>query len=302
MAARTAPRRRIGSRRITVPAGVCALLMVWGLSGPVPAHAAGLPTLSIDSPRVIEGNPAPSVVPVGPPTVMTFTVTLSAVPTEAASVRYTTVPLAPADVSDFVSSTGQLVWAPGDAVSKTFDVLVISDTEVESDEEVRVTLYAPIGAVSLSGLGLDGTGTILNDDRGPRYSFSSPSVCEGSAGTLTTLTLNVGLVDLPDRFTGRVAAAWGLSTSIASGLGRADANLDFVDASGNLVWDNDPTTPAPGYGTKQQVSVTVIGDDTPELDETLTIGLLSPINSGFGSPPVDRGFGVIRNDDGASCG
>jgi CHRD domain/Calx-beta domain/Domain of unknown function (DUF4214) len=79
----------------------------------------------------------------------TVTVTRTGEASTAASVNYATVaessPGHASPVSDFISASGTLRFAPGE-VTKTFRVLIIDDTNLEGDEHVDVLLSNPVGA------------------------------------------------------------------------------------------------------------------------------------------------------------
>ena len=91
---------------------------------------------------------------------MTFTVTL-----DEASPRTVTVDYASADEtatagSDYAAARGTLTFAPG-TTTQTFTVAVYGDREIESDEDLTVTLSNPTSA---STGGATATATIANDD------------------------------------------------------------------------------------------------------------------------------------------
>ncbi|HEX5496139.1 MAG TPA: Calx-beta domain-containing protein [Mycobacteriales bacterium] len=134
-----------------------------------------VPGLSIDDVTLREGSVG--VEPGGistdgstiPPTLFTFTVTMS-----EPSTTVVTVAVATADgtataegtataLPDYTAVNTTLTFPPGVA-SQTVTVPVTREDTVEPDETFSVNLSAPTGAAITGG---QGVGTILNDDRGP---------------------------------------------------------------------------------------------------------------------------------------
>lgn len=113
------------------------------------------PTLFIDDLSTItEGNSGTSVV--------TFTVTLSPSSVNPVTVDYITANVTASDTSDYVATSGQLSFAPGET-SKPINVTINGDTLVEPDETFRINLSNATGGASIAAPGF-GTGTIKNDD------------------------------------------------------------------------------------------------------------------------------------------
>ena len=123
------------------------------------------PTLTIDSPRVAEGNSGT--------TEMAFTVTLSPASTGQVTVDWADVGDSTAESgSDYTAlAGGTLTFAAGET-SKTIAVEVLGDGTVEPDETVRMGIFDPVPS-GTPFRGADGTlfltnvvgvGTIANDD------------------------------------------------------------------------------------------------------------------------------------------
>ncbi len=111
-----------------------------------------LPTLSIGSPSIVEGN-------LGTRT-LNFVLTLDAPTSLGVSVNVATANGTATAGSDYVATSGGLSFAPGET-SKTLPVTVNSDTTPEADESFIVTMSGVTNAV----IGTNpGTGTITNDD------------------------------------------------------------------------------------------------------------------------------------------
>jgi parallel beta-helix repeat protein len=96
-----------------------------------------LPTLAIDDATVTEGS--------GGTTTATLNVTLSAASLVPVTVHYGTSPGTAAAVSDYLSKSGTLTFAPG-TTSLPVSVSIVPDTRVEKNEAFLVKLSAPKGA------------------------------------------------------------------------------------------------------------------------------------------------------------
>ena len=110
------------------------------------------PTISIDDPSQNEGN--------RDTTLISFTVTLSAAPTTAVSVTYTTSAGTASPLSDYLTRTGTLTFAAGQTTRHVL-IPIVGDVTVEPNETLNLTLTLPVGATILDG---SGVATIVNDD------------------------------------------------------------------------------------------------------------------------------------------
>jgi len=187
-----------------------------------------------------------------------------------------------ADVADFglALPSGAVSFAPGETIA-IVTVVVRSDTMVEADETFTVTLSGvPAGMV----LGTSAAqGTIRNDDRAMvAIGALSADGPEGS-GAPTPFTFRVTL-DRP---------ATTLQTVDWSVAGTGAAPADAADL-GRPELPSGAITFAPGEAVAF-VTVDVIGDTTPELDESFAV-LLSNASAGLilGAGPA---IATIRNDD-----
>ena len=228
------------------------------------------PSLSIDSPSVTEGDSGAVN--------LTFTVTLS-----AASGRQVTVAWADAGTGTTTSGTdytaitgGTLTFAAG-TTSRTFNVSVTGDTLDELDETVVVTLS---GATNATISTATGTGTITDDDSAPTLSIDSPSVTEGDSGAVN-LTFTVTLSAASGR---QVTVAWA-----DAGTGTATSGTDYTAlTAGTLAF-------AAGT-TSRTFNVSVTGDTTDEVDETVVVTLRNSTNAPIST---GTGTGTITDDDSA---
>ncbi|MEA2164070.1 MAG: hypothetical protein QOK37_2197 [Thermoanaerobaculia bacterium] len=94
----------------------------------------------------------------------TFTATLSFVSTTISRVRWQTQDGTATAGSDYVASSGELVFQPGE-LSKTFTIVVIGDTAFEPDEIFNIVITGTDNATAASGP--PAAGIIVNDDVQP---------------------------------------------------------------------------------------------------------------------------------------
>ncbi len=93
-------------------------------------------------------------------TTLTLTVSRSGDTSGTATVNYSTEDITASERGDYISATGRLSFAPGEA-SKSFAVLINEDSYVEDPETFSVNLSDPSG----SGLGGPASATVqINDD------------------------------------------------------------------------------------------------------------------------------------------
>ena len=230
----------------------------------------GAPTLSIDSPRVAEGDSGS--------TSLTFTVTLAPAGDKTVTVPYadsrTGTATAGADYNAL--APGTLTFAAGET-SKIITVSVIGDTAAESDETVVVALGKADGAAVGTAAG---TGTIADDDTVPALSIDSPRVNEGDAGMVNlTFTVTLAPASTKEVTVGYAEGAGGTATAGADYNALAPGTLTF--AAGDA---------------RKTVTVSVIPDTKAESNETVVVTLSKPENATIARA---AGTGTITDDDGA---
>ena len=120
----------------------------------LPSGEAGVPELSAPD---VQAREAPHAR-------LTFRVTLSAASAEAVSVRYATADGTATAGTDYVATSGRLVFAPGQA-QRTVDVPVLHDARSEAAETLTLRLSGATGARLADAVA---TGTIVNADSGAR--------------------------------------------------------------------------------------------------------------------------------------
>jgi hypothetical protein len=110
------------------------------------------PTISINDVSVTEGNAGTKAA--------TFTLTLSGPSVEAIAIRAITTSGTATAASDYNSINVVVIFQPG-TVTRTFDVPIIGDTNLEPNETFLVDLSDAFGTTIADG---EGVGTILDDD------------------------------------------------------------------------------------------------------------------------------------------
>jgi hypothetical protein len=251
------------------------ILNAWrntGMAAPHVMAAAswGTPPLSVGDCQVAEGFSGT--------TPCSFAVSLA-----APSSQVVTVDIATADGTaivsnnDYVPASGTVTFPPG-SVSQTVNVLVIGDQSTEPYETFTLDLSNPVNAVIADGTGV---GTIQNDE-----------IATASIGDCTVVEGNAGNVGCVVNITLSEPTAYSPVVEYSTADFTATSGLDYVGAVGLLTFQ-------PGT-TSRNVSVPVVGDTLPEIDESFFVRL-----RGTGVPVlIGDGEGVARivDDDGLAGG
>jgi parallel beta-helix repeat protein len=198
------------------------------------------PQVSIADAQLIEGNSGTAN--------MLFTVSLSGATTTPAIVQYATSGKTASAGSDFQSVNGAVTFNPGETL-RTISVPILGDTAREPDETFTVSLSSPINVTIARG---SATGTIVNDDGGGTITASDVRIVEGNDGTtnaVITLVASQPVTAEVDFFTVE---------------GTAKSRSDFTPRTSFVTFNNDTT---------KTITVPIIGDTFPELDETFTVQL-----------------------------
>ena len=211
--------------------------------------------------------------------VSTVTATLSHASSAPTTVNLTTTPGAGVTSSDYILSTNSITIAAGTTTGTA--TITAEDNSLDAPDKT-VTVSAT--ATNTQGVSSDPitpvTLIITDDDAASSLSIDSPSVTEGNSGT-TTLTFTVTLSPASGQ---TVAVNWGP----ASNPGTATPGTDYQTITGGTL------TFAPGAPTTQMVSVTVIGDNLDEPNETVVVELSGAANATIGT---GMGTGTITDDD-----
>jgi parallel beta-helix repeat protein len=229
------------------------------------------PIVTIADAHVTEGNSGTTNMP--------FTVTLSEPIGVPATVSYSATGSGAQAGVDFVATSGQLTFSPGET-QKVINVPVIGDTSYEFDEYVDVALSSPTNS-TLSPPKDRARGTIVNDDAGPSLTIDDISVTEGNSGdthAVFTVTLS-----------GSTLSGW-LDVGVQLQSGSAQLGSDFDGALTSFRFLQGET--------KKTVSVTIHGDTLIEADEKFTATITSAV-SGTETATLTKPTGTctILNDD-----
>jgi len=127
------------------------------------------PTIRINDTSVTEGNSGTKAA--------TFTLTLSGPSVEAIAVRAISTPGTATASNDYNSINLVVTFQPG-SVTRTFDVGVVGDTNLESNETFFVNLTESFGTTIADG---EGVGTILDDDTLLMLEESGPAPQQAAA-------------------------------------------------------------------------------------------------------------------------
>ena len=227
------------------------------------------PGISINSPSVTEGDSGS--------TNLTFTVSMSLASASQHTVNYASsdgITNGATAGTDYTAVSGTLTFAAGET-SKTVAVSVTGDTVLEENETMAITLSNATGGASIATA--SGIGTIVNDDRG--FLINSPSVVEGDSDSVN-LTFTVTL---------KPAAMVQMTVNYAdAGSGSATSETDYMAIAGGTL------TFAAGE-TSKTIAVSVTGDTSAEMNETVVIALSNA--TGGASIVTARGTGTITDND-----
>ncbi|WP_271783983.1 Calx-beta domain-containing protein [Aquimarina algiphila] len=188
--------------------------------------------------------------------------------------------------SDYTAVTAQTLTFAGTAgESETFTITPTADATSEPDETVIIGMSGLSPSTVASGdinITDGATLTIFNDDD-ISISVNDPSIDEGNTGT-TTLQFTVNL-NAP-------APAGGATVDYATSNGSATAGSDYTAIS-------TTTLSFLAGESSKTVDITITGDQTVEIDETLTLTLSNPTGTNviIGD---STGTGTITNDDQAT--
>lgn len=227
---------------------------------------SNLPTLSVASARIVEGNADLRSI--------RFNVSLSSPSASAVSFSYETLPGTASSPADFAGRSG-IGTLPAGATSTTVNIAVKGDTTIEALEKFQLHVFgqsnANIGASTASGY-------ILDDDASsnPRLGVGNASIVEGNSG-VRKVRLSV---TLSNKHTAAVSVDW------ATGTGTAIAGSDYSASNGTI-------SIAAGR-TDAVVNIDILPDSNTEANDYFRVTLSNPVGAG-----IQRGVGVVtvNNDD-----
>lgn len=218
-----------------------------------------LPLISIDDVEVSEGDAGTNSA--------VFTVAISGALSQPVSVRVATHNLT-AEVADgdYEEASADLVFTPGGPTTMSVGVTVNGDTNVEPNEQFRLDLLNPMGAVLDDHHGL---ATILNDDQRQQPSPNSvrllPAPPVGEGESVATVTVE------------RAGTGGAAQVTVRFRRGTASAGQDFVAGQQTVSW-------GPGESGARTAAVELLDDHRQEDDETIEVVLTAPVGTTLGDP------------------
>jgi Calx-beta domain-containing protein len=240
--------------RSAVLAAVVSLAPVTGTVTHVTAHAATLPSVSVNDVSTTEGT--------GGTKTLNFTITQDV--RGRSKVTFKTVDGDATSPADYIARTGSVRFV-GKKLTRTVGVTIVGDALDEPDETFSLQLTGASGATIADA---EGVATITDDDAAPTVSVPTTlSVPEGQTGDTSYASVDVSLSSPSGR---DVSVTWTTADGTAT-----VADNDYTSDGGTLHF-------TPGE-THQVVLVAVIGDVNNEADETFTVQLSSPVNASLGT-------------------
>jgi hypothetical protein len=206
--------------------------------------------------------------------VATITVSRTLGTAVGGSVNYETIAGSATAESDFTTTSGTLTFGPGETI-KTFTVPILDDLIDENVETVSLMLSSPTGI----SLGTQPTAflNIGDNDPLPTVSITDSNAGEGDSG-FSDIQFQLNL----SRASGKTVSVRFNTFGIS-----AFAGSDFEAKFSQTVTFN------PGETTKT-IAVRMIGDTTPEPNETFRVNLGVPANVTIAD---EDGVGTIVDDD-----
>lgn len=190
---------------------------------------------------------------------MTFTVSLSAPSEFDVTVDYSTSDQSATAGNDYVPlPLSTLAFAAGE-VSKSIDVALLDDIDIEGDESFALSLSNPFGA----GLGTAvGVGTITDSEPLPVI-----DIVDGAAPE------NAGIMEF--LVTLSATSTQPVTVDFTTADGTAEAGLDYLAVA------SDTLTFAPGEAAKP-IAITLLDDTLTESTEVFSIVLGNPTRASIG--------------------
>ena len=223
----------------------------------------GAPLLVAGDAEAIEGGGA-----------LGFEVSLTCPAAAAVSVDYATADGTAVAAADYVAAAGALTFALGET-SRTVEVEVVDDADVEGDEELFLDLANAAGA----GLaGARGTGTVVDDETPPALRVADHWIPEGDRG-LRAAHVGVTL--------SRPAAA-PVTVDFTTTDNTATAGVDYEAAAGTLTF-------APG-AILATATVQILGNEVAQSNRTFYVDLSGAVGATIAD---GRGVVTISDDEGS---
>ena len=186
-------------------------------------------------------------------------------------------------VDDITPTQGRLVF-PDQSSTQPLTITLTPDEVPEGNETFTLRLSNPMGGATLSTSTTEAQLTVLENDTPIRFSELVTQVSE-DAGTVDIVVTRGILEDGSQVGSTDVTTTVQLSTSD----GTATAGQDYTSQSLTLTF-------APG-STSQTLSIPILGDSTPEGDETFSIILSNPSSDAVLRAPATATVVILVNDN-----
>ncbi|XP_016041836.2 adhesion G-protein coupled receptor V1 [Erinaceus europaeus] len=162
--------------------------------------------------------------------------------------------------SDFVPSSGELTFEPGDREA-VIAVNILDDTVPEEEETFRIQLKNPTGGAEIGINGYVKVTILSNDDAYGVVGFAQNSLYKQVEEMEQDSLITLNVERLKGTY-GRITVAW-----------EADGSLsDIFPTSGMISFSEGQAL--------STITLTILSDDIPELEETVTITLIHVTTEG----------------------
>uniref|UniRef100_A0A452G4T7 Adhesion G-protein coupled receptor V1 n=1 Tax=Capra hircus TaxID=9925 RepID=A0A452G4T7_CAPHI len=177
--------------------------------------------------------------------------------------------------SDFIPSSGELIFEPGDKEA-IIAVNVLDDTVPEEDESFRVQLKNPKGGAEIGINGYVQITILSNDDAYGVVGFAQNSLYKQVEEMEQDSLLTLNVERLKGTY-GRITVAWEADGSIS----------DIFPTSGVISFSEGQAL--------STITLTVLADDLPELSEIVIVTLIRIITEGVEDPSKGATIDQKRN-------
>ncbi|XDC76153.1 hypothetical protein R6Z07F_007326 [Ovis aries] len=177
--------------------------------------------------------------------------------------------------SDFIPSSGELIFEPGDKEA-IIAVNVLDDTVPEEDESFRVQLKNPKGGAEIGINGYVQITILSNDDAYGVVGFAQNSLYKQVDEMEQDSLLTLNVERLKGTY-GRITVAWEADGSIS----------DIFPTSGVISFSEGQAL--------STITLTVLADDLPELSEIVIVTLIRIITEGVEDPSKGATIDQKRN-------
>ena len=238
-----------------------------------------LRTVTVSGGSVVEGIAGVTT------TVVNFTIRLDSAPSSTpVKVNYSTVAGTAFAGSDFVATTGQVIFAPGET-SKTVAISVVSDDVAELDEQFKLQISIPSDGFALLSGNNEATATIEADESVFKLVRVDPgAVTEGGAAKFK--------VERTGALNFSATVSYSTFEVATSETLRAIAGTDFVaNTNGTISF-------AAGVASSSEFSISTINDSIAELDgDKFLVRLTNAVNGIISATTGENEATVVINDN-----